>query len=120
MLPAKAYARKLDRNNEYYHRNRDRILAWQKGYREAHRDQRADNFIKLRYGITFYEFLALAAKTDDHCPVCKDRPATHVDHDHATGKIRGVLCNNCNAGIGILGDSVERLESAKQYLHSFR
>lgn len=43
----------------------------------------------------------------------------HVDHDHETGKVRGVLCHSCNAGIGLLGDSVPILREAIRYLESF-
>jgi hypothetical protein len=40
----------------------------------------------------------------------------HVDHDHVTGKVRGLLCHHCNVGIGSLGDSVEVLSKAISYL----
>jgi hypothetical protein len=41
-----------------------------------------------------------------------------VDHDHATGALRGILCNLCNSGIGALGDSVEGLREALRYLEN--
>lgn len=39
-----------------------------------------------------------------------------IDHCHETGEIRGVICNNCNVGIGMLGDNLEGLEAAVRYL----
>lgn len=50
------------------------------------------------------------------CPICTVRPATHVDHDHGTEEVRGVLCNHCNRGIGLLGDDPDTLLRAIQYL----
>jgi len=51
------------------------------------------------------------------CPICDDvlvRP--HVDHDHVSGVVRGILCHRCNPGIGMLKDSVENLRRAEKYL----
>jgi hypothetical protein len=51
------------------------------------------------------------------CAICAgplDRP--HVDHDHETGKVRGILCFNCNAGLGKFKDSVEIADAATEYL----
>jgi hypothetical protein len=51
-----------------------------------------------------------------YCIICFDKPAEHVDHDHKTGKVRGVLCFNCNGGLGQFGDNIGKLESAIEYL----
>jgi hypothetical protein len=48
----------------------------------------------------------------------KKRP--HVDHDHATGLVRGILCHGCNVALGMLGDSSLRLDGLKEYLRSTR
>lgn len=55
------------------------------------------------------------------CEICGVTEATVtlcVDHNHETGMLRGLLCNNCNAGIGLLGDSADRLEAAAKYLRA--
>ena len=52
------------------------------------------------------------------CPICRrglgDKP--HVDHDHETGEVRGLLCFTCNVGLGNFGDDVERLRRGARYL----
>lgn len=66
----------------------------------------------------------MAAKQDGRCAICRRPPSgttkrqrfLQVDHDHATGTIRGLLCNECNTAIGRLGDNVEGLLRALRYL----
>ena len=50
------------------------------------------------------------------CAICQVRPAEHVDHDHETGAVRGILCFTCNVGLGNFGDEPERLLLAHRYL----
>lgn len=76
--------------------------------------------IKNKYGITEDYFNKLIIIQDNKCKICgkefKTNKAPCIDHCHATGKIRGLLCNNCNTGIGMLRDSTSILESAIKYL----
>jgi hypothetical protein len=52
------------------------------------------------------------------CALCRIRPAEHVDHDHMTGRVRGVLCFNCNGGLGQFKDSIASLRAAIDYLET--
>jgi hypothetical protein len=52
------------------------------------------------------------------CVICGEQGQLVVDHDHATGKIRGLLCNHCNRGLGHFRDSPMLLEFAAQYLYA--
>lgn len=72
--------------------------------------------LKKRYGITLQEFDALLSKQGFLCPICLKRPAVHVDHDHRTGTVRGILCEMCNGGLGQFRDNPETIESAIEYL----
>jgi hypothetical protein len=69
-----------------------------------------------RYGIGADEFDALVVAQGGVCLICgRDNPE-HVDHDHETGKVRGILCFTCNVGLGNYGDDVTRLRNAADYL----
>lgn len=50
------------------------------------------------------------------CAICRERPAEHVDHDHDTGRVRGILCFTCNVGIANFGEDRERMRFAMIYL----
>lgn len=53
-----------------------------------------------------------------HCVICGSKEKLVVDHDHKTGKIRGLLCNHCNRGLGHFKDDPMLLEFAAQYLYA--
>ena len=83
--------------------------------------------LKRTYGITAEQYEWLAERQNNLCAIC-GRPETKlhksgepyqlaVDHDHQTGNVRGLLCNNCNQAIGLLEDDTDRLGVAIRYLH---
>jgi Recombination endonuclease VII len=72
--------------------------------------------LKKRYGIGAAEVDALIAAQGNVCPICRRESPEQVDHDHATGKVRGVLCFNCNGGLGQFRDDVDALTNAIAYL----
>lgn len=76
-----------------------------------------------RYGLSPERYEAIRAEQGEQCAICAaEQPggngAWHVDHDHATGEVRGLLCLKCNAGLGQLQDSVEVLARAIAYLNA--
>lgn len=62
----------------------------------------------------------MLSNQDGGCGICEESPnrdkALDVDHNHDTGEVRGLLCNTCNRGLGMLGDDVATLKSAIDYL----
>ncbi|CCG03550.1 endonuclease VII domain-containing protein [Blastococcus saxobsidens] len=69
-----------------------------------------------RYGITVQEADAMLASQDGKCAICRTAPAAHVDHDHATGRVRALLCFNCNGGLGQFKDDPYVLRAAADYV----
>lgn len=74
-----------------------------------------------KYGIDATQYNNLLELQDNKCKICKTDSsaltrALAVDHCHKTGKIRGLLCGNCNRGLGRFKDSIDNLKSAIKYL----
>lgn len=73
--------------------------------------------IKSRYGLTEEEYDAIIERQQGKCKICSKVPKKPcLDHDHNTGRVRGMLCDDCNKALGLLGDNTELLESAIKYL----
>ena len=71
-------------------------------------------------GMTYDLYEQMLIDQNNKCAICNlehtNIKKLHVDHCHNTGKVRGLLCSNCNNGMGKLGDSIERLELVINYL----
>lgn len=77
--------------------------------------------LKRFYGITLEYYNDLLTAQGGLCALCRDPPDKEmlvVDHDHATKKVRALLCRRCNQGLGMLGDNVAGLIKALEYLQS--
>lgn len=91
-------------------------------WKSKNKDRAKDRELQTRYGISFIEHAAIFIKQGGCCAICgtKEKDATRkilfVDHDHKTGKVRGLLCHHCNSGLGYFMDSFENLSKAKDYL----
>jgi hypothetical protein len=71
-----------------------------------------------RYGITVAEYERMRDQQGGKCAICGRRPRyrLHVDHDHDSGEVRGLLCVPCNRAVGCLGDDPQRCLRAAEYL----
>ena len=135
-LKCKACVKKA--NKEYYEKNRERInqrsYQWFENNKSRHnlnaQKWRKKNPVKTKasilknqYGITMLQFEDLLKQQDHKCGVCKKpqsemKKAFSVDHCHTTGKVRGLLCNNCNVAIGLLkvDSGIDNLQNAIKYV----
>lgn len=76
------------------------------------------NQIKHLYGLDRLAFATAYYRSAGLCEICEDDiiDSFHIDHDHDTGEVRGLLCGPCNRGIGLLRDSKRNFGRAVRYL----
>jgi recombination endonuclease VII len=72
--------------------------------------------LRRRYGITSEHFDQMLAEQSGLCAICREAPAEHVDHDHSSGRVRGLLCFNCNGALGQFRDRADLMLRAIAYL----
>jgi len=81
--------------------------------------------LRYKYGITDEQYREMLREQDGRCAVCRQRPPSggahqnrvlQVDHHHATGEVRGLLCNKCNMAAGFLDDDADRAFALGNYL----
>ncbi len=82
--------------------------------------QRREGWLRWRYGISTADYEALFQTQGGICAICQlsSAQALRVDHDHDTGQVRGLLCHNCNAMLGLVREDADVLSSAIRYLGS--
>lgn len=73
--------------------------------------------LKRKYKISVDKRDTLKDKQGGVCAICaQPGKSLCVDHNHTTGEVRGLLCSNCNTGLGLFGDNVQHLTQAIEYL----
>ena len=115
-------------NVEYYKKNKEKYnITSSKWYRDNKETVIAANR-KRKHGISSTEYDNMLEEQDNKCKICltsfaditlKDgRTPIHIDHCHTTNKIRGLLCNLCNVGLGHFKDNTKLLTNAIVYLNT--
>ena len=122
----KDYLKKWRDNNQEYIKNyRETHKEESKKYRDEHKNEMKEYNLKRNYGITKEHFEEIYNNQDGKCFICdisekelkdKNSAGLAIDHDHKTGKIRGLLCHNCNKGLGLLKDDPNILKKGIDYL----
>lgn len=79
-------------------------------------NQRKYTIIKNKYGLSREEYDKFIVLSKGLCEICEAKTNLVVDHCHKTRKVRGLLCNNCNTGLGMFNDNDKMLLSAVDYL----
>lgn len=88
---------------------------------ECAKERSKENHLLRSCGITLQDYDKILKKQGNKCKICKTKiPGGYgrfcIDHNHSTGKIRGLLCNNCNVMLGRAKDDIKILATAIQYL----
>ncbi|WUN04179.1 endonuclease VII domain-containing protein [Streptomyces virginiae] len=105
-----------ERPHSEWHRNRSASDGLATRCKACRAIEGRAGHLKRAYGITEAERERMIASQGGTCCICETAPAVHVDHCHKTGRVRGVLCFNCNTAIGLLGESPGTIERAIAYL----
>ena len=104
-----------------------KLQQWYLGHRELTLKRGKDNpnrslnnrrsVLKRKYGLSFGEYDQMVLKQHKLCNICKQSGKhLYVDHDHKTGKVRGLLCVKCNSALGFFNDSIRVLKAAIKHL----
>lgn len=114
---------------EYHKANKNKIIERSKQWRKDNIEQNKLNTrnwcLKRKYGIDLHEYEKLLEAQNNVCKICLKSETRYfkgkisalaVDHDHVSGKIRGLLCHACNNAIGYLKDSSDLARRAADYL----
>lgn len=106
-------ARLREINHRYYLATRNRVSKKNQSYYLTHKDETRDRDLRRRYGITLQEYQAAYEKQSGLCAICGEWfKSLIVDHDHNTGRFRGLLCSLCNIALG-------QYEKSKAFAHQF-
>lgn len=113
-----AYAKK------YNAEHAEERSAYSIQYRAEHKEATAAGHLRRTYGITLDDYDAMLETQGGGCAICGKMPEEHgarlhVDHDHETDEVRGLLCRNCNAGLGWFLDSPGLCKTAMLYLQKY-
>ena len=120
------------RNRDMYRRSTakyrakypERVKKVQSRYRARNADRLKYYWKEWKYGVSMGDFEQMFMATGGSCYICglamkrfgQGSNAACIDHDHKSGFVRGLLCNNCNSGLGHFEDMVDRLYAAIKYL----
>jgi hypothetical protein len=133
LAKARAYSlRKCDLKREARQRLKledpvayERMLErWRVGNRRRNTPERVWRYSLVKYGITPSEYESLCRAQGGVCAICRNTCVTGrrlaVDHCHATGAVRGLLCGKCNQAVGLLGDNPSTARDAAKYLEEWQ
>lgn len=120
-MPFKDKEAKRAYNKARYEANKEAILDQQKEFYKNNKDEKRKNNYKAQYGIILEDYNEMFVNQNGCCKICgrhqsEFKKTLCVDHCHTTGKVRGLLCSNCNIVLGQAKDDIEILKSAIKYL----
>lgn len=108
------------------HYNKDSQREYRRKIKPMVREGYKDTYLKKTFNISLDDYNNLKKKQNNYCSICNKpehrlgkfgfKKDLAVDHCHSTGKVRGLLCQNCNTGLGLFKDDKETLAKAIKYL----
>lgn len=110
-----------NQQKKYYQANKEKISARMRTYSKAKNQDKEKISVRRKmynYGISAEEYYSMLKTQNGVCATCgrADKTMLSVDHDHVTGKVRGLLCRNCNSALGFVKDDPKILWKMIIYL----
>lgn len=113
-----------NRARKNYEENKEYYAAYSKKYnkdkKEYFRQKSRDRLLKIKYNMGAEDYTTMLSEQNGGCAICGSPPEEgcflKVDHCHNSEKVRGLLCNNCNTGIGLLKEDIDIMEKAIKYI----
>lgn len=87
-------------------------------YNSGYTNRQRELALKKKYGMTLLDYDLMVDEQGGQCAICRAEEKLYVDHNHDTGKIRGLLCNTCNRAIGLLKDDSLTIYKAAEYVEN--
>ena len=110
----------IARVKQWRSENPDRARATQRAVNGRRKPAARDHHLQKNFGIGLADYERMLHEQGGGCAICRRPPrpgsSLHVDHDHETGKVRGLLCFRCNGGLGQFAENGDRLADAMSYL----
>lgn len=131
--------RTKEKKGRWLRENREAVKEIKKRYRDTNRrslrvkgreyyydnvDRFRNNTLKSKYNLTLEQYNEILEKQRGMCAICETDKCKSgryftVDHSHKTSKVRGLLCGNCNSGLGMFSDNIDFLKRAISYLEKY-
>ena len=119
-----------EKGQEWIANNKEKIEEYKRLYRQdAIKQERSKvyhraRWLKENFNMTVDDYMVMYETQKGQCAICGsdqngNRKNFCIDHEHETGKVRGLLCHNCNVSVGLMKDSPALLRQAAEYLESF-
>jgi hypothetical protein len=118
--------RQQENRNKWALKNPDKVRELKRKHNKGIKPSvRREQALKHKFNITQDDYEKMLQSQDGLCRIChkesnnKVQKHFHVDHNHETGKIRGLLCNKCNMGLGMFNDNKDLIKKAMDYLERY-
>lgn len=122
-MPYKDPAKRAEQKRKWAKENPEYAKEYKKNNKKKSAEYMREYHLMKTYNMTIEDWNEMYKKQNGCCAICgihqmniPNNGKLHVDHNHKTGKVRGLLCSRCNQVLGLFDEDVERMQNAYDYL----
>ena len=123
-MPRKDKLKGREYNAKWRAANPEKCRAYSRKWYALRPDRQQTAHLRRKYNLTIQQRQSLLDTQGGKCASCGGTlfggQQTHIDHNHQTGQVRGILCHGCNTALGLLGESVERIYALASYVQRWK